>query len=409
METHGTIRYRIHAGTADKYQGMYGLSGACRYVWNHYVGHLREEFQAYGEIKSYRWFTLGKYFTHLRKHNCPWLQTYSSSIVRLSLKPIQTAYAKFYRGDSGLPKFKSKWNSDPSFPVYFGLNAKMNGSWLHIRKIGYVKLIGENPYENAIPKSGAVKEENGKWYAYIAYAIEAIKKPRLVKAAGLDRNDGQVALSDGRIFYAPDVERKERGQKNYQKMMARRHSPNRRQGIKPSNRCQKAKGLKRNFDLKIKHVNDNWNYGVSKTIANDYDVVYIEDLKTKNMTALGKGDTVNPDRNVKSKSGLNRVILNTGWHKLEQMLAYKMTVKKVPPHYTSQTCSCCGCKDRQNRISQSKYKCLKCGHSDNADINAAENILAFGNKERLNGRVDSAVKPTVKHKKESNVNNLTVV
>ena len=50
----------------------------------------------------------------------------------------------------------------------------------------------------------------------------------------------------------------------------------------------------------------------------------------------------------------------------------------IPPQYTSQRCSCCGYVSRNNRQTQAKFECVECGHSENADINAARNILAAG-------------------------------
>ncbi|MBR4742134.1 MAG: transposase, partial [Desulfovibrio sp.] len=40
------------------------------------------------------------------------------------------------------------------------------------------------------------------------------------------------------------------------------------------------------------------------------------------------------------------------------------------------TCNHCGCIDKGNRTSQAQFKCVSCGHIDNADFNAAKNILA---------------------------------
>ena len=43
--------------------------------------------------------------------------------------------------------------------------------------------------------------------------------------------------------------------------------------------------------------------------------------------------------------------------------------------YTSQECSECGYTDKLNRENQADFLCKKCGHTMNADLNAAINIL----------------------------------
>jgi putative transposase len=52
----------------------------------------------------------------------------------------------------------------------------------------------------------------------------------------------------------------------------------------------------------------------------------------------------------------------------------RITFRSVRPEYTSQMCSKCGHIEGRNRNNE-VFRCLKCGHSGNADINAAINIL----------------------------------
>lgn len=49
---------------------------------------------------------------------------------------------------------------------------------------------------------------------------------------------------------------------------------------------------------------------------------------------------------------------------------------EVPPAYTSQRCSACGHVEKGNRCG-TVFKCVACGHSDHADINAALNIRSL--------------------------------
>lgn len=53
---------------------------------------------------------------------------------------------------------------------------------------------------------------------------------------------------------------------------------------------------------------------------------------------------------------------------------YDIATSYVHSEYTSQTCSKCGCVDRDNRESQEIFKCIECGYECNADVNASVNI-----------------------------------
>ena len=53
---------------------------------------------------------------------------------------------------------------------------------------------------------------------------------------------------------------------------------------------------------------------------------------------------------------------------------YSIAVSTVQASYTSKMCPVCGCIDNDNRPNQETFKCIECGHKDNADFNAAINI-----------------------------------
>lgn len=63
---------------------------------------------------------------------------------------------------------------------------------------------------------------------------------------------------------------------------------------------------------------------------------------------------------------------------LQEFTSYKAAAKgirvvMVNPAYTSQRCNRCGYVDKRNR-DRARFDCLRCGHSDDADHNAALNI-----------------------------------
>ena len=122
MKVHRTIRYRLHPGSARKNQQLHGTAEACRFVWNHMVGKLRDEYE-FGIKPDFRYYSMGKVFTILRRHSYKWLQDYSANVVKSSLQPIETTYKEFFKDAKAggklnrkPPQFHGKWTTTPSFP-----------------------------------------------------------------------------------------------------------------------------------------------------------------------------------------------------------------------------------------------------------------------------------------------------
>lgn len=54
---------------------------------------------------------------------------------------------------------------------------------------------------------------------------------------------------------------------------------------------------------------------------------------------------------------------------------YGIALSTVHPEYTSKRCPICGCIEDENRLNQETFECIECGYKDNADHNAAMNIM----------------------------------
>ena len=123
----------------------------------------------------------------------------------------------------------------------------------------------------------------------------------------------------------------------------------------------------------------NWAERVTTHIADRYRTVGVEDLRIQAMTKSAKGSIDAPGRNVAAKRGLNRAILNQAWGTTTRRLEDKTTARgghlaRVRAAYTSQRCHACGHTSAANRPTRAHFVCQRCGHSDNADANAARNI-----------------------------------
>jgi len=85
----------------------------------------------------------------------------------------------------------------------------------------------------------------------------------------------------------------------------------------------------------------------------------------------------------RAKAGLNRAILGSAWSATKSFTEHKARragklVVEVAPHHTSQECARCGHTHPDNRRSQAEFVCQCCGHMENADLNAAQNIAQRG-------------------------------
>jgi putative transposase len=121
--------------------------------------------------------------------------------------------------------------------------------------------------------------------------------------------------------------------------------------------------------LKITRQRNDFLHKQSTNIANAFSACYVENLKLQNMDKLN--------------STLSRRMKDSGFGQLKELLKYKFKNQSkhfdtVNPAYTSQTCSACGEVDKGSRRSQSEYVCTSCGHTENADKNAAKNIRVKG-------------------------------
>jgi putative transposase len=154
--------------------------------------------------------------------------------------------------------------------------------------------------------------------------------------------------------------------------------------------ARQAKGSKSRYGtlckigkLKQQDVNakDDFWHKTTHDLAKNSKVIVMEDLKLQNMTRRPKPkqdpQTGKWLRNgATAKSALNKSMLNLGLYKFENLLSYKMErlnkpLFKVSPYQTSQECAHCGYIHPDNRKNQSDFQCLSCGHTDNADHNAA--------------------------------------
>ena len=365
------VTFRLHPGSKETANRLLRIWDGCRFVWNE----LKEGYEIwYGHacgraIQPPAFFVLSKAFRQLWD-DVPWLHDLPYTVVRYSLKYQAEAWQGFLAGDSGYPKWKNRYG-DPSFTIPD--NVRIRDGRLAVPKVGWLRISrhGENPYAEERPVKAVIRRAGRRWQAVVRYRLQGWVAPDNGRSIGVDCNVRQVADSAGEIHRLPDLARLEAKERRHRRALSRKKRGSKR-------RAQARRKVTR-AARRVKMARRNWQHQVSRTIVRKASTVVVEALHTRGMTASAKGTVEDPGTNVRAKSGLNREILATGWGSLCAMLEYKAAERiAVNPAFTSQTCSACGVADAGSRRSQAAFRCVACGHAQNADINAARNILASG-------------------------------
>jgi putative transposase len=312
-----------------------------------------------------------------------WMKEVPHHCLQQAVIDLHKAFSNFFDGRAAYPKPRRKYRND-SFRFPDAKQIKVGDGEIFLPKARWVKMVAHRGIIGTV-KNVTVSLSGDHWYASIQVERD-VDEPAVRDSVEVGGDLGVVnalVLSDGTVYDLPRMSDKEkRKEANLQRTICRRKkgSKNRAKALRAL-RAFKAKIVRRRRDAKHKMTSD---------VVRRCDVVYLEDLKVKNMTATARGTVEEPGANVARKAGLNRSILDLSPGETRVQIEYKMRrsgggVYYVTPAYTSQRCSSCGHTEAQNRPTRDDFKCLACGHAACADDNAAHNILYLGRKARAGG------------------------
>ena len=357
--------------------------GVCRVVYNLALEQRRDHYRQFRRATGYgiSFASQCRELTELRA-DVEWIADGSLTAQQQALRDLAAAYSNFFSGRAEYPTFRRKGvNESFRFQGREVTFRRLNKSWglVKLPKIGEVRFRWTRDIPSKL-KNATISLDPLGWHISFSTEVEVEIGRNFGPAVGVDRGIVEaVAYSDGTFADFPKARIKGLDKK------ARRAARALSRCRKGSNRRKVAKARVAALRAKAARVRKHFHHVETARLARKFGVVCIEALKTRDMTASAKGTVAEPGRNVRQKAGLNRAILERGWHQFETFLSYKIaanggTLIKVPAAYTSQTCSGCGSISKHHRKSQAVFECFDCGHSANADTNAAINILRAGTR-----------------------------
>ena len=357
--------------------------GCRRFVFNEALAHQKAEVAAGRKRPGYA--ALCARLPALKAQH-PWLAEPPAQALQQALKDLCAAWERKYTSRFGAPRFKKRGEGDTlRLPQDCRYDAA--AGLVHLPKLGSVRLRHSRQALGAL-KNVTLRQERGRWVASLQTERELeVLAPVATAAVGLDFGAATTIMpSDDAlapIELPARIGRYERRMKRLQQAVSRKK--------KGSKNRAKARGRLNACHARIAAMRRDFLHQATTKLVADHAFIAVEDLAVKSMTASAAGTVEEPGRNVKAKAGLNRTILRNGWSMARSMLEYKaawsgVMLVAVPPAYTSQQCSACGHTAAENRRSQAAFECVACGHRDNADRNAAKNILRRGQEILSGGR-----------------------
>ncbi|MEV8098377.1 RNA-guided endonuclease TnpB family protein [Kitasatospora sp. NPDC085879] len=305
-----------------------------------------------------------------------WLASVGVDPLIQSLRDLDVAYRNFFDSVSGkragrpvgLPRFKSRKDSRQSLRfTRNGFRIRGNGK-LNLAKIGDVRVNWSRALPAEPSSVTVVLDAAGRFHASFVVDVEPEHLPEAAAEIGIDLGLTTYAvLSTGEVIDNPRFLRKaEKKLKAAQRRLSRK--------AKGSENRAKARRKVARAHAEVADARMDWMHKQTTRLIGENQAVYLEDL---NVRGLARGP-------------LAKSVHDAGWATFRRLLEekaarYGRTVHVVHRAFpSSQLCSQCGHRDGPKPLHMREWSCTACGVLHDRDLNAARNILAAGQADRLN-------------------------
>ncbi|MFE2249471.1 RNA-guided endonuclease InsQ/TnpB family protein [Streptomyces lavendulae] len=379
-------RFRFYP-TADQAAQLTQTFGACRWVYNEGLALRVKAWEDHrvslGYAETCRALTGWK-----RVRGTAWLKETSSTVLQQSLRHMDSAFSRFFKGSAKYPRRKSKhrskdsatyvrtgfrWVEDPNRPGTASVTLAKQTAPLDIR------------WSRALPpgqlpvKLNVTRDRAGRFFLSVLVEEAVVPLPTMFvpggrepKAVGLDLGLATlVTMDDGEKLPHPRLLAK------YEKQLAvlQRDLHRKQKGSK--NRGKARERIARLY-ASIGDVRRDQLDQLTTRLVRENQVLVVEDLPIANLMRTPRG------KNRRRKASLNRSITDAAWGELLRQLRYKCawygrTLVIVDRFFPStRRCSACHTKGPKLDVSVREWTCTECGTAHDRDTNAAVNLRDEG-------------------------------
>lgn len=351
--------------------------GTCRYIYNFYLSYNKE---LYDRNKK---FVTGKSFSlWLNNEYIPnnpdkiWIKEVYSKAVKKSIEDGYAAFTKFFKHQSGYPKFKKKGKSDVK--MYFVKNNLTDClcerhrikipslGWVRLKEKGYIPVSKSG----LKIKSGTVSIKANKYFVSVLVEMPNIQiAHNFNEGIGIDLGLKDFAvISNGKIYKninkSKEIKKIEKQLRREQRCLSRKYE-NFKKGGSTQKNIQKQKLKVQKLYHKITNIRTDYiNKIIAEIVKTKPSYITIENLDISGM--------------MKNKY-LSKAIAAQKFYEFRTKLKVKcaendIELRIVDRFYpSSKLCHCCGNINKDLKLSDRVYYC-SCGYIADRDFNASLNL-----------------------------------
>lgn len=352
--------------------------GICRFLYNTYIS---ENIKAYKNNKSFvTAYDFDKYVNNTLIPNDLWIKDAYSKARKKAIMNAETAFKRFFKGETKFPKFKKKNKCHTSF--YFVKNNKtdciVQRHRIKIPSLGFVKLKekGYIPVDKVI-KSGYISKKANKYFVSIIVDIDISKTISTYNdGLGIDLGLKEFAiLSTGKIYKNINklkvIRNIEKRLKREQKRLSKKYE-NKKKGVATLNKNIHKKISKiQKLYYKLYCIRTDYiNKIVNEVVKTKPQFITIENL---NITSMMKN------------RHLSKAISKQKFYEFRTKLINKakrlnIEIRLADTFYpSSKLCSCCGNIKHDLKLTDRIYRCHYCNLEIDRDYNASLNLMKCQN------------------------------
>jgi putative transposase len=316
-------------------------------------------------------------------------------VIAVVLRRLDNAFAAFFRRvksdeTPGYPRFRGvnwfdtvefpkdgdgcRWESTPHDPV----------SRVRLQSVGHVRVHRHRAVKGRV-KTVSVKREGRRWYVILACDdAPAEPLPATGAACGIDMGIAHFLTTSGGEHQPNPRHGKRNADALAEAQRALMAFPRRKRENRTA-RHRRAVEKVASLHRRVRRQRTGHAHKAVLAMVRDYDVMAHERLSVANMvrTPKPKLDPGMPGgflpNGAAAEAGVNKSIHDAGWGVFLGILTHKAesadrVLIPVDPRNASRTCPACGHVSGENRTTQEKFECTRCGHTANGDHIGALNV-----------------------------------